>query len=62
MIALTISGCCARCEYIELQLHPYQFDLSGRTIYELDCVHSAVCGKLQEEALEHPLRPLDEED
>lgn len=63
MIALTIAGCCAHCEYIDLQLRPRQYGLTGRKIYELECIHQEVCGKLQEEAIKHPLYlARDEED
>ena len=59
MVAMTISGCCNECEWIELDLDDRCFVLDGKRqhYYTLSCVHEKVCGRLEEEARRRALKP-----
>lgn len=63
MIALSISGCCNGCEYIQLELNQERIEVTGHFYPKpsLCCIHAPVCGFLAEERSKHPMRP-DKED
>lgn len=49
MIGLIVNGCCQRCEHIDLRLENHLY-YGAQKIYELHCIHEAVCGDLKGEA------------
>ena len=48
MISLKITGCCADCRFIDLDLRWAEY-LGGK-VYCLKCTHEDICGKLEKEA------------
>ena len=49
MIDLRITGCCEKCDFIDLEMnHGLRID-NGRTDYVVQCRHANVCHELIEE-------------
>lgn len=46
MVGLTIEGCCANCEYMNLDFNRVW---AGKNLYSVNCIHENVCFKLIEE-------------